>query len=206
MQRFLLALAFSFWAAVPALAQDSIELPGVYLGIFGGTTYLFDQELEDGVTETEIEYDNPSFGFGGLVGYTLDTNVRIEAEMSYVKSDGELSVEVLNQQIADESYDFWAFTATAGLFLDLWPIGSYVPYVGGGLGYARVENEVNGIEDQQSAFTAFGEGGIPIQLTPEVFLIPSARFTWIATEEDDDEIFAKNLYGTHLRLGLRYAF
>lgn len=198
--------AFLSLASLPAHAQQAGALQGFYIGGFGGVAYLFDQEIEEGAAELEIEYDVPGYVFGGQIGYMLDTNIRIEAEVSYLVADGDVVLEVGGNEIIDAGYDFSLISGTGGIFFDFWPVGSFVPYVGGGVGYSRAENEVGGIKDTQNAFTAFGEVGLPFALSPNVSLVPATRFSWVGTDEDVDEIFADNLFNAQLRVGARYAF
>ncbi|MGI9510512.1 MAG: porin family protein [Geminicoccaceae bacterium] len=200
------AVAGFLLSPAPALAQNANALSGFYVGLFGGATYIFDQEVESGASEVDIEYDFPGYVIGGQIGYVVDTNIRIEAEISYMSSDGDATLEVAGVEIVDAGYDYTQLSGTAGVFFDLWPVGSSIPYVGAGIGYARAENEVNDIDDDQNAFTAYGEGGVPFTLTPEISIVPAIRFSWVATDEDVDELFADNLYNTQFRLGARYAF
>ena len=148
----------------------------------------------------------PGYVFGGQIGYALATNVRPETEVSYAVADGDVALEVSGVEIIDAKYDLSILSATAGICFDLWPVGSLVLYVGGGLGYARAKNEVNDIKGTQNALTAYGEGGLPFSLTPELSIVPAARFHWAGTDKDVDEVFADNLFNTLFRLGLRYAF
>ena len=169
----LIAAITFFLSAASAFAQDVAGPSNFYIGFFGGATYFNDQEIEDGGAEAEIEYDFPGYVFGGQLGYALNTNVRLEAEVAYGQSDGDAVLEVLGVELADANYDFSILTATGAVYFDLWPLGSIVPYIGAGLGYAYVENEVNNIDDTQHAFTAFGEGGIPLPITPDLSLVPA---------------------------------
>ncbi len=202
MKRLFLATALILASTSPGFAQSS----GVYVGFFGGATYTFDQEIESGLFEDEITYENPGIVFGGLVGYELDDNIRIELEGSYGDTDGDVDTRVADILLVSSEYDLSFFTLTAGAFFDLWPIGPITPYVGGGLGYAYVEKTVNDIEDAQDALTAFAEAGVPLSITPEFAIVPALRFSWIGTQEDEAELFAENLYNTQFRLGMRLSF
>jgi opacity protein-like surface antigen len=136
----------------------------------------------------------------------LDLNVRVKAGVSYAFADGEAAVELLGTEIANVDYELQVLSATLGVELDLWPLGPVVPYVGAGLGYAMVENEVGDADGDQSALSAYGEGGVPLILSPQLALVPSFRLSWTGTDEDDDEVIGENLLNTQLRLGLRYSF
>ncbi len=187
---------------------------GLYVGVAAGPAFFFDQKIDvdvDGssnLADIDVEYDHPGYVVAGQIGYSFATNIRAEAEVAYAASTAEAtlsSILLVNDIINDLDVD--TLSGTIGLYLDLWPLGSFVPYVGGGLGVAYVEvQEDGGSSNDQTNFAAFGEAGIPWSLTPEASIVPSIRFNWIATEEEGDEIFADNLYNTQLRIGFRYGF
>lgn len=187
---------------------------GLYVGAAAGPAFFFDQKIDvdvDGssnLADIDVEYDHPGYVVAGQIGYAFATNIRAEAEIAYTASTAEAtlsSILLVNDIIND--VDVETLSGTVGLYLDLWPLGAFVPYVGGGLGVAYVEvQEDGGADNDQTSFAAFGEAGIPWSLTPEASIVPSIRFNWIATEEDGDEIFADNLYNTQLRIGFRYGF
>ena len=200
-----LAAATSLVTASAAVAQT-----GFYVGASAGLAFFFDEEIEDGGANFDLEYDKPGYVFAGLLGYQIATNIRIEGEVSYAFSDAEADASVLGVEVAQNGFDISVLSGTAGLFLDLWPIASFVPYVGGGAGYSRVEVNIDGSlpERDQDAFMLFGEAGLPYSLTPELSIVPSARFNWIMTDEEvgDGDLFSDDLYTTEVRLGMRYAF
>lgn len=187
---------------------------GVYVGLAAGPAFFLDQKIDadiNGVSnlaDIDIEYDYPGYVVAGQLGYAFATNIRAEAEVSYAASTGEAtlsSILLLNDVVND--VDVETLSGTVGLYFDLWPLGAFVPYVGGGIGVAYVEIQEDGASaDDQTQFTAFGEAGIPWSLTPEAAIVPSVRFNWIATEEEAEDLFADNLYNTQLRVGFRYSF
>ncbi|MEM7043488.1 MAG: outer membrane beta-barrel protein [Pseudomonadota bacterium] len=199
------AIALGLLAVSPAAAQS-----GLYIGATAGTSFFFDQEIEDGGADFDVEYDQPGFLFAGLIGYQLTTNMRVEAEISYAFTEGDVTASVLGIDVAENGFDTSVLSGTAGLFLDLWPIGTLIPYVGGGVGYSQVSVNIDGdlSEQDQSSPLVFGEAGLPLPLTPELSVVPAVRFNWIFTEEDigDGDLFADDLYTTELRFGLRYGF
>lgn len=194
---------------LPALAQGASGLSGFYFGVSGGASVFFDQDFEADGANFDLEYDQPGYVIAGHAGYRLATNIRVETGISYAFTDAEVSASVLGIDVAENDFDISIINASAGLFLDLWPIAALVPYVGGGLGYSWVEVDIDGDLDakDQGAFSLYGEVGVPYQLTPELSIVPSARFNWIMTEEEigGGDLFADDLYTTDFKLGLQYA-
>ncbi|MGI9450233.1 MAG: outer membrane protein [Geminicoccaceae bacterium] len=225
MWRRLSVFAMGVLAIAPsALAQNPSPLSGFYVGLNGGAIWIADQSADADVNgindlaDVDIEHDW-GYQFAGQLGYQVQPNIRLEAEVSYSTADAERELNVGNINI-DVDQELSILSGTAGIFLDLWPIGPIVPYIGGGVGYAKVEVEGdNNLGDaKQNVFMAFGEAGVPYNLTPELSIAPSVRFNWYRTEEESDQILsngvvlienvviADNLYSTQFRLGLKYAF
>ena len=184
-----------------ALAQDRF-----YAGLSAGPVIFFDQEVEAGAAEIEIEYNNPGYAVAGLIGYAVRTNIRVEGEISYAAADADATIEVGGVEVVDANYDLSILSLTAAAYFDLWPLHEYVPYIGGGLGLSRVANDVANIDETQYAATAFAEAGIPFQLTPKVSIVPLLRFNWIGTDEDVEDVFADNNYNLQPRVSMRYSF
>lgn len=225
MWRRLSVFAMGFFAISPsALAQNSDQLSGLYVGLAGGLVWVADQSTEadlngvNNLVDVDIEHDW-GYQVAGQLGYKVQPNIRLEAEVSYSAADAERTLSLGGNNV-DIDQELSILSGTAGVFFDLWPIGAVVPYIGGGIGYARVEAEGdNDLGDiKQNVFTAFGEGGIPFNITPELSIAPSVRFSWYATEEESDQflvnniaaienvVIADNLYSTQFRLGMKYSF
>lgn len=225
MWRRLSVFAMGLLALTPSVqAQNASPATGLYLGLTGGVVWFFDQATEadfngvNDLVDVDIEHDR-GYQFGGRLGYQLQPNIRIEAEVAYSAADAERDLNVGNINV-NVDHELLILSGTAGVFFDLWPVGPVIPYIGGGIGYARVEVESdNNLGDiEQNVFMAFGEAGVPYNLTPELSIVPSVTFNWYATEEESDQflsngvfvienvVIADNLYNTQLRLGLNYAF
>ncbi|MEM8948847.1 MAG: outer membrane beta-barrel protein [Pseudomonadota bacterium] len=193
-----------------ATASGASAQSPFYVGASVGGSIFFDQEIEEGGADFDVEYDQPSFVFAGLLGYKVATNIRVEAEISYAFGEGDVTASILGVDIAENGFDISVLSGSAGVFLDLWPVGTFIPYVGGGVGYSQVSVNIDGdlSEQDQDAPLVFGEVGLPFSLTPELSIVPAARFNWIFTEEEigDGDLFADDLYTTELRLGVRYGF
>lgn len=206
MWRFLVPATFICLATASGASAQS----PFYVGVTAGGSFFFEQEIEDGGADFDIEYDQPGFVFAGQLGYQVTTNVRVEAEISYAFTEGDVTLSILGIDVVENGFKTSVLSGTAGVFLDLWPVGTFIPYVGGGVGYSQVSVNLDGnfSEQDQNAPLVFGEVGLPFPLTPELSIVPAARFNWIFTEEEigDGDLFADDLYTTELRLGLRYGF
>ncbi|MGI9487047.1 MAG: outer membrane protein [Geminicoccaceae bacterium] len=184
-----------------ALAQERF-----YAGLSAGPVIFFDQELEDGATELEIDYNKPGYAIAGHVGYAVRTNIRVEGEISYAAVSADATIQVGGEDIADEDYDLSIWSLTGAAYFDLWPLYTYVPYVGGGAGISRVDNDFAIVDETQYAATVFAEAGIPFNLTPWVSIVPLLRFNWIGTDEDVDDAFVDNTFNLQPRVSMRYSF
>lgn len=220
---FLVAAGFLLVAA-PACAQSTSPLDGLYLGVAGGATWISDQNTEadfgnaNNLLDVDIEHD-VGYQIAGQIGYQLQTNIRLEGELAYSSHDAERTFSLTDDDRTIDQ-ELSILSGTVGVFFDLWPVGSFVPYIGGGVGYAHVEvkseNDFGDVD--QNVFTAFAEGGLPFNLTPELSIAPSLRFSWYGTEDETDGeienglfdienvVIADDLYSTQVRLGIRYVF
>lgn len=220
-----------FLAPLSALAQDVGGPSNIYVGVYGGVSFFGDQDIDTDITvngipvesDTQVEYD-PGYRIGGFVGYQVNTSIRVQLDVSYSQADAKNTVDAAGTDV-DTDQETEILSGTAGVFLDLWPVGNFIPYIGGGLGIAQVEAKVDdtgGVgNDKQTVLTVFGEAGLPFFLTPEFSIIPSARLSWYNTKEEtegtqvvvggdvvDLEIgsIGESLYDTQLLLSARYSF
>ena len=222
--RLFLVILGSWIMVPPAFAQGTSPLNGLYLGLAGGAAWIGDQSTEadfgnvNNLVDVDIEHD-VGYQIAGRIGYVVQTNIRLEGEIAYSSHDAERTFSLNNDELEIDQ-ELSILSGTVGVFFDLWPVGSFVPYIGGGIGYANVEvksdNDLGDVD--QNVFTAFAEGGLPFNVTPELSIAPSVRFNWYGTEEETDGeienglvdienvVIADDLYSTQLRLGLRYVF
>ena len=217
MTRFILAIAaLGIFAVSPAAIFPAKAQNSLYLGLSGGGEIFFDQDvdvdflgIEDGA-DVDFKYDT-GLRFAGKVGYQIDTNIRVEAEIGYTQADVERDFEFGLLDIESSvDQELTILSLTGGVYLDLWPVGSFVPFVGAGLGVANVDvdNELVDAVDQ-NVLTAFAEAGLPVTITPSLAIVPSARFVWYATEEKQSEgatVIGDDLLSTQLQVGLNYYF
>ncbi len=192
------------------MAQSSF-----YVGASGGAAFFFDQSANvdflgiENVADVDFEYDT-GFQLAGKFGYRLDTNIKLEAEVAYAAADADRVFSFNGQNVTTEQ-ELAVWSVTGGIFFDLWPINVLVPYVGAGLGYAKVaaDNTDVNLDLDQNVFTTFAEAGIPYYVTPSISIVPSLRFSWYLTKQKQEQGFTligDDLYNTQLQLGLNYHF
>lgn len=146
-----------------------------YASVFGGFSVPSDLESSysySGYTvELEQELDN-GYMLGVTLGTSVAPNLRAEAELSYSKYEGgDLSGSYggYSYTYSGEGIDAEATYLMANLWLDLPNIGegsSAVPYVGGGIGGARLELENDGDSVDDTVFAYQLGAGIRIPAGP----------------------------------------
>lgn len=167
------------------LAARSAQASGLYISGFGGVNYPFYQET-DGSTNA-LEFDTETgYLAGGAVGFALDpigiVRLRVEAEVTYRSNDvaeaafggGGSSSANGQQEALSGMINGVVDVPFLGL---LFPgIGNLVnPYVGAGIGVARVESDIDfGTIDADGDNTSFAYQflaglSVPLPLGLEVF-------------------------------------
>ncbi|WP_341705332.1 outer membrane beta-barrel protein, partial [Ferrovibrio sp.] len=118
-------------ASAPAFAQS-----GPYVGIGGGASWLEDADITGAGNINSLEFDT---GWAGIVkgGYALGNGLRPELELG-MRSFG---VDRANGGATSDG-EAKLYTGFANLMYDFMPAGSWSPYVGAGLGVARMTTDV----------------------------------------------------------------
>jgi len=166
----LASIAAFFLTAGAASAQEPGEF---YVGIHGGASFLADSDNsdEDGFI-SEINFDT-GFNFGGVVGYHLLPNIRVEGEVTYRENDldGIRFADGTNFNAGGEAS---ALSGLVNIWYDI-PIPARVtPYVGGGVGVAAIEGDditAEGVplaDDDDVVFGGQAGAGIRVPIIPRV--------------------------------------
>jgi OmpA-OmpF porin, OOP family len=195
-------------AATAALAQQT---SGPYLGIAGGANFARDADVSGTGINTDLEFDTGWAGLG-TVGYGFGNGLRLELELGYRTNDVD---SISGQATANGDANVWS--GMLNLLYDI-PTGtSFTPYIGAGLGYARVKFDgagpLNGaavsVDDSDSVFAYQGILGVAYGLTQNLKLALDYRY--FGTQ--DPEFNASNgvtvdgEYSAHTVLvGLRWEF
>ncbi|MDP3293648.1 MAG: OmpA family protein [Nevskia sp.] len=132
---------------------------GFYLGLEGGANFLRDQKfrvysfdppfgvgaVDDGTQISKVGFDTNYVG-GLVTGYAFTNGLRLELEVARRRNDfdridlidGTPSQRVEGKENAD--------TAMGNLWFDFFPSGSVHPYIGGGIGAARIDIRHPGVD------------------------------------------------------------
>jgi opacity protein-like surface antigen len=150
--------AFALVAAAP-----SANAGDLYVSVFGGLNMVADSSgLTDNTSGAWSSDADTGFVLGGTVGTTLDRwaqGLRVEMEVSYRRNDlGGNYVEVPDTSdtetgVLDGNLSTFAIMANAWYEFD---IGSKMrPYVGGGVGWARMNADLVALETTPSSGSDF---------------------------------------------------
>ena len=187
---------------------------GVYISGNLGAVFQSDADIDDSDGSGEISFDN-----GGVatfaVGTTIGSAGRIEVELGSRVND-------FDEAKFDETDDYYAFTAdldgdvtTASLmgnvYYDFKNEGSITPFIGGGLGFANVEYDIDGVagenyneKDDDDVMAYQIMLGVGFAATEKLSIDLQYRYFATADPEIDGTDFE---YNTHnIMLGLRYNF
>ena len=203
---FLSALLCSATSA--ALAQQT---SGPYVGIGGGANFARDADVSGTGIDTSVEYDTGWAGVGS-VGYGFGNGLRLELELGYRDNDVD---SISGQANGGGSTNVWS--GMLNLLYDVSTGTPFTPYLGAGIGYARVKfkdvGPVNGagatIDDSDNVFAYQGILGVAYGLTENLKLALDYRYfgtqdpeftTSTGTSVDGE-------YAAHtVLLGLRWEF
>ena len=204
MTRLLMALtAAALFLSNSAIAQSARAPGGFYLGGSVGAAVFWDSEAEIetslGEVEADVEYDALGFAIAGQVGYFVNDNIRLEAELAYQSAEGEIDfgrgldvdLSVIRGTIS-AYYDFDS-TSLAGF-------SSLRPYVGGGIGFVNLDPESDDLrgEDDSTELTFQGEIGTSYDFSPHVAVVPAVRLEY--TGETDFESTIASVF----KVGIRF--
>jgi OmpA-OmpF porin, OOP family len=202
----LIATALLCSASAAALAQQT---SGPYVGLGAGANFARDADVSGSGIDTEAEFDTGWVGLGS-VGYGFGNGLRLELEAGYRDNDIDGVRGVPN---AGGSVNVWSGMVNA--LYDIPVAFPVTPYIGAGIGYARVKADSVNIggttvaDDSDSVFAYQGIVGAAYGLTENLKLSLDYRyfgttdpeFTTSANTKVDGE------YSAHTVLvGLRWEF
>ena len=131
----------------PAIAQNMLS--GLYISAAAGQATFWDVDVEGG---GEIEFDILGFFLSGQMGFHLQPNFRLEAELSFESTDvknsnidAEVTRGTLSGYYEFQERKFFGFSDVR-------------PYAGAGAGIANVE--IGAIDENEITWHA--EGGMSI--------------------------------------------
>jgi opacity protein-like surface antigen len=212
------AVAIAALAGGAGMASaQAFSLGEVYVKGFGGATWPsnFDSTLKEGGEQIALPSFDHDTGYtlGAAVGAAFTPNISMEIEYAYRSAD----VTITDRDGDDESgrangdTSANAFMVNALYVFDgLGATGAIQPYLGGGIGAAKVETSASGQNFDSDTLLAYQLiGGVGYELNPNVSLYAEAR--WFQTESGKfDGPGGDNFDGEFetfdLLVGVRYVF
>ncbi len=198
-------------------SAQAFSLGEVYLKGFGGATWPsnFDTTLEeDGerIALPGFDYDT-GYTLGAAVGAAFTPNISMEIEYAYRNADVTItdSADDDDSVIADGDTSADAVMLNALYVFDgLGATGAVQPYLGAGIGAAKVDVDAGGQNfDSGTRFAYQVIGGIGYEVNPAVSLYAEGR--WFGTgpgryDGPATENFDGEFETFDLLVGLRYVF
>lgn len=201
----------------PRQQQRGYTVGHSYISIGGGLVVPQDTTTDNPFTNFQ---EVQEFDIGGAVstavGYESPIGFRYEFEFTYARtglgtfggSDGGVPFSGDGSDVGIDIYTYF-FNAYFGITP---PDAILAPWVGGGIGVARVVQESGIIFDNgsptaipSSADTAFavnGQVGIGFKLSEQLILSPSYRYQWINTGDVNTDDFISHTFWLGLRFNL----
>ena len=163
--------------ASPYINAQSKPVPSWYFGLQGSVNFVRDVGLDGrgGTTPLRgtLEFDE-GYGMAGVIGYrtrnsgSILDNIRLEAELGLRDNQMDQFVSSAGG-ITKISDDMQVQTAMVNMLIDFDMSDSWRPYIGGGIGGARVHLDSSnlGISDEDTVFAY--QGMVGLYYTPESF-------------------------------------
>ena len=177
-----------------------------YVSGNAGAVNLRDAEFTDtftgGSATGDVEFDT-GYGVSGALGYAWDP-FRLEGEISYRRNDLD-KVQVDTLSVAGVvftslgTFDFEGDTTALGFMANGWydvDTGTpWVPFLGAGLGVARLNIDIESIagvaityDESDTVFAYQAGAGIGYKFTPEIMATLSYRFFGTSDPTFDDGV------------------
>ncbi len=128
----------------------------IYFAIRGGATFAdetdFDIALGDATLNVENEYDEPGFFISGAIGVSLASwtgveGLRGELELGYLRNDIDQHIVAGGAfDSADSFGETSAIFGLANIFYDFNQFGRIKPFLGAGIGIAKVKFDDHGVD------------------------------------------------------------
>lgn len=158
---------FGVLAAVAAIfISPAANAEPWYVGGFGGLNFTHDGNV-NGVG-TQASYDL-GLAAGGYVGFYVQENIRLEAELSYRSNDidkrGGVPIAGKAESVA----------VMANAFFDFKIESAVEPYLGAGIGFAEVDYTITGLTFDDTVIALQLVGGMGIEIAPATQLTVDYR-------------------------------
>lgn len=214
---------FSDFPDIPSSVriEDSFRDAGFYVGARGGAVWADDTQFTiTGPALIENTYD---LGFAGslFVGFEVPDlyhgfGMRLEGELGYMQAEVDFHTVAGTPATAANSFGSTdAFTAMANLYAD-YTLGALRPFIGGGVGVARVGFEGHGVtgnlgvmDNTENGFAWQVSGGLAYDVTADITVEAMVRYQNIQGVElfsATGPVSTVDLSSTQVLLGARFSF
>ncbi len=174
-------------AAFLLLGMQGASAQGFYLGLQAGTNITHDTDIAG----NDLDFDvGPVVGI--IAGYRINPNFRVDAEYT-----------IRNNDLSDFSGDVTSWAVLVNGYYDFRTGTNWVPYIGGGIGFAKVDLDSGSSDDDD--VLAFQAGvGIAYEFSPQVSASLDYRF--FGTEDPEFFGLSYDYLNSSIMAGLRYSF
>jgi opacity protein-like surface antigen len=168
-----------------------------------GAVWVDDSDAKNDIgAEAEFSFD-AGFGLTVAFGSAYDNGARAEVELGYRNNDlDEFSEPGFSESIDG---DVSTLSLMVNGFYDFIPNGTVSPFVGGGIGIANVEGDIEGFGSEDDTVLAYQvAAGVSFAVSHHTKIDMQYRF--FGTDDPDFDTFEAE-YTTHnLMIGLRQSF
>ncbi len=208
-----------FFLATPVLSDESSSSVGSsgdwYVSVFAGGSSLQEVDTRYVAFGYTVEFDN-GYVVGASVGRNINESWRIEGELSHAQYDAN-AFAFLGGANAPASEGLEATYLLANVWYDIPTSSKISPYVGGGIGIARLKGDVlfsNGfgfLPSDDTAFTYQLGAGINFPVSSRMTIDAGYRFKVTSktqfTDRGGGPDYVNSPIESHsLQLGLRMGF
>lgn len=201
--------------------EDTFRDAGFYVGARGGAVWADDTHFT--ITGPALVENAYELGLAGslFVGFEVPDlyhgfGMRLEAELGYMHADLDIHTVAGTPVAAADSFGSTdAFTAMVNAYVD-YSIGALRPFVGGGIGVARVDFDNHGVtgnlgvmDDRDNGFAWQVSGGLGYDVTAAITLEAMVRYQEIQGVElisSTGPASTIDLSSTQVLLGARLSF
>lgn len=199
----MISLTFMLFTASNSMAQTYVSGNVAWVELNDADVKF----TEYGETPAKFTFDN-GYGVFVALGHTFENGFRSEVELGYRENDADKFEwkGIYADLFEDEnlSGDFSALSLMANSFYDIKTGSAFTPFVGIGLGFARLDAD----GEKDTVFAYQGSLGISYALTSSTSL--DLQYRYFATQDPEFKVDGEKIeseYSTHnMMLGLRYSF
>lgn len=169
-------------SAVPILSSSTTErdIVGLYGFAYGGTNFDTTLDGDGDFSSLDLDFDNGfTFGFG--IGSQFTPNWRAEVEFLYSRQDADALSFSGGGPASGVDGDLTTTAVFANGYYDFANDSPFTPYLGGGIGVARVDQDIftaggASLDESDTGFAAQAIAGVSYAVSDRVSLTADVRY------------------------------